>query len=344
VIVLWGVPGDGPLDAVRAALGRLGADVRLLDQRDAARSSVAVRVDHDRLRVEIDGPPGTDRLDLDDVAAAYLRPIETARALPSALAGDSESERRADSVDRAMIAWADLTGALAVNPPAAMAVNNSKPYQLRAIAEYGFAVPDTVVTTDPAAVRAFAARHGRVIYKSVSGVRSIVNALGDDGFERLEDVANAPTQFQAYVPGRDVRVHVIGDEVFATEVRSTAHDYRYASLTGDGVALAPADLPSDVADRCRRMAAGMGLAVAGIDVRRTPDDRWVCFEVNPSPAFVYYEDATGQPIADAIARLLARADAFVERRTDDRKVLQPAGWRPGIGRSGGARRSGCAST
>jgi glutathione synthase/RimK-type ligase-like ATP-grasp enzyme len=56
------------------------------------------------------------------------------------------------------------------------------------------------------------------------------------------------------------------------------------------------------------MAAGMRLAVAGIDLRRTPDDRWVCFEVNPSPAFVYYELATGQPIAHAVAHLLARAD------------------------------------
>jgi glutathione synthase/RimK-type ligase-like ATP-grasp enzyme len=56
------------------------------------------------------------------------------------------------------------------------------------------------------------------------------------------------------------------------------------------------------------MAAGMGLNVAGIDLRCTPGGAWVCFEVNPSPAFVYYEKATGQPIAAAIAALLARAD------------------------------------
>jgi hypothetical protein len=31
----------------------------------------------------------------------------------------------------------------------------------------------------------------------------------------------------------------------------------------------------------------------------------VCFEVNPSPAYVVYEDTTGQPIAAAIARRLA---------------------------------------
>jgi hypothetical protein len=74
------------------------------------------------------------------------------------------------------------------------------------------------------------------------------------------------------------------------------------------VALAATQLPAQLAERCRAMALGMGLAVAGIDLRRTPEGRWVCFEVNPSPAFVYYEEATGQPIGQAIAQLLLAAD------------------------------------
>lgn len=308
MIVLWGVPGDGPLDAVKACLVRLGAEFRFLDQRDAARSSAAVRVERNRLLVEIEGPGKSDRLDFERIGALYLRPMETARALPPDLADDPASQLRAEDMDRAVIAWADLTTALTINPPAAMAVNNSKPYQLRMVAGYGFAVPDTLVTTDPRAVLEFASRHDRLIYKSVSGVRSIVNSLADAGFARLEDVANAPTQFQEYIPGFDVRVHVVADEVFATEVRSAAHDYRYASLSGDDVRLTPAEIPDDIAQRCLNMARGMGLEVAGIDLRHTPDGRWVCFEVNPSPAFVYYEEATGQPIANAIARVLVRAD------------------------------------
>lgn len=308
MIVLWGVPGDGPLDAVHARLSHLGANFRLLDQRSGARSSATIRIERRDLVLEIEGPSSAGRLDFKNVGAAYLRPIETERALPSDAGDDRAARVRADGVDRALIAWADLTTALAVNPPTAMAANNSKPYQLGLIKRYGFAVPETLVTTDPEAVRAFAARHGRVIYKSVSGTRSIVNILAEDGLERLEDVANAPTQFQAYVPGADIRVHLVGDELFATEVRSDAHDYRYASRSGNEVELAATAVPADVADRCRAMASGMGLAVAGIDLRRTPDDHWVCFEVNPSPAFVYYEEATGQPIGQAIAGLLIRAD------------------------------------
>jgi D-alanine-D-alanine ligase-like ATP-grasp enzyme len=47
------------------------------------------------------------------------------------------------------------------------------------------------------------------------------------------------------------------------------------------------------------------LPVAGIDLRDHPAGKWFCFEVNPSPAFSYYEHETGQPIAAAVARFLA---------------------------------------
>ena len=57
------------------------------------------------------------------------------------------------------------------------------------------------------------------------------------------------------------------------------------------------------------MAAGMGLHLAGIDLRQTPRGEWYCLEVNPSPGFTYYEAVTGQPIAAAVAELLVRQDA-----------------------------------
>ena len=71
------------------------------------------------------------------------------------------------------------------------------------------------------------------------------------------------------------------------------------------VEVRPASVPPDLARRCRRLAHSLGLPLAGIDLRCTPDGRWYCFEVNPSPGFAYYERATGQPISQAIARLLA---------------------------------------
>ena len=70
----------------------------------------------------------------------------------------------------------------------------------------------------------------------------------------------------------------------------------------------PVDLPANVAERCRAMAAKMELHLAGIDLRNTPNGGWYCLEVNPSPGFTYFEAVTGQPISTAVAELLVRQD------------------------------------
>jgi len=306
MILLWGVPGDSPLDAVRAALERTGADFQLLDQRHAARTRVSLNV---AAEGAVSGAVvnGTAETDLDRIGSAYIRPFETAKAA-GIEAPDDPALAAAVEADTGLITWADLAPAEVVNRPAMMAANNSKPYQLALIARFGFAVPDTLVTTDEISARRFREQHGELIYKSISGIRSIVSRLTDPRCGALADVANCPTQFQQYIPGVDVRVHVAGDAVFATEIASAADDYRYASRAGASLGMAAAALPAEVEDRCRAMVRGMGLRLAGIDFRRTPAAEWYCLEVNPSPGFTFFEAGTGQPIAAAVADLLVALD------------------------------------
>jgi glutathione synthase/RimK-type ligase-like ATP-grasp enzyme len=117
-----------------------------------------------------------------------------------------------------------------------------------------------------------------------------------------------PTQFQAHVPGLDVRVHVAGVDVHATEIRSDAVDYRYAHRTGDDAVLEPHELPTAVAECCRAAATALRLPLCGLDLRRTPDGEYVCFEANPMPAYSYYQLAAGQPIAGSLIRYLAGSE------------------------------------
>ena len=303
MILLWGLPEDGPLAAVRTALEGMDVPHFFLNQRDVAATTVELRVDA-VVGGGVTSPAGT--IDLAAIAAVYLRPYD-ARKLPSVANAGEESEpwRRAVQVDDILMSWLEMTPALVVNRGSAMASNSSKPYQSMLIRSFGFAAPDTLITTDRAEALAFWERHGEVIYKSVSGVRSIVSRLGDEHRGRLDDLCWCPTQFQQLVPGNDYRVHVVGDEVFASEIVSDADDYRYAGRQNSDTEIRDFDLPADCAERCRALAAGLDLSVAGIDLRRTPDGEWYCFEVNPSPGFTYYQHATGQPIDRAIARLLA---------------------------------------
>ena len=139
---------------------------------------------------------------------------------------------------------------------------------------------------------------------SASGVRSIVRRVGDEQLARLDRLRDGPAQFQAFVPGRNVRVHTVGNSVFATAIESDAVDYRYAHLDGLTARLRPVELPAAVNDACLRLAQACDLLFAGIDLKETPSGEFVCFEVNPCPGFLYYERHTGQPISLAVADLL----------------------------------------
>jgi hypothetical protein len=306
MIMLWGLPEDQPLAAVLASLRERDAEVTFVDQHRILETEVEVSVEG-TFSGSV-GLPGR-KIDLTTVGAVYLRPYD-ARRLPSvskALCGQgnpSPALAHALAVEQALLSWCEVAEALIINRPSAMASNSSKPYQARLIAAQGFAVPDTLITTDPQAAREFWEYHGKVIYKSVSGVRSIVTTMSNEQSARLADVRWCPTQFQEFIAGEDYRVHVVGEKIYACRIISGAADYRYARSQGADLQIAPCQLPEDIAGASRQLARSLELVVAGVDLRRTAEGRWFCFEVNPSPGFTFYQEFTKDPIDQAIADLL----------------------------------------
>jgi glutathione synthase/RimK-type ligase-like ATP-grasp enzyme len=288
VILVWGESGDPPVARVLDALADRGAAFCHLD------NATLAQLQHElRFADGVSGWlqwPGAPRLAVTDIEAAYVRPGEA-----------RDAAARAAAV--VMIGLLSFLPGRIVNPPSAGRSNHSKPYQLGLIEAAGLEVPDTLLTTDPEPARGFLREHRRVIYKSLSGVRSIVASLSADepaDLQRLDQVRSGPVQLQAQVQGLDVRVHVVGERCFACAAESAGADYRYAPTT-----LRKITLPAPLGRRLVKLARGLDLQFAGVDLRRTDDGRWVCFEVNPSPGFPWYEDVTGQPIAESVAALLA---------------------------------------
>jgi glutathione synthase/RimK-type ligase-like ATP-grasp enzyme len=302
MILLWGLAGDSPLAAVRNELARMERTAILIDQRAVLDTSIELHAGEDvACTVEWNGL----RANLKKVTAAYLRPYDPLGVPAVASAGrDSAAARHAIAVYETLRVWSEMTSALVVNRLSAMGSNSSKPYQLELIRAAGFAVPETLITTNPAAAAAFCDRLGDVVYKSVSGVRSIVSRVTPEKRAQLDAVSACPTQFQEYVSGVDYRVHVVDDDVFVCELVSEADDYRYVERQGAAVTRRQVDLPDEILDRCRALALALDLPVAGIDLRRTAEDEWFCFEVNPSPAFSWFDASDGR-IARRIAMLLA---------------------------------------
>ena len=306
MILLAGIPSETPLRLVREALDARGADYRLFNQREVAACDFAFHIDDGGLEGTL--TLGGERIALETISAVYHRMMDDAR-LPEIkpLAPGAPPRRRARALHDALYRWFEVAAARIVNRSDPQGSNMSKPFQGQIVRRHGFDIPETLISNDPDAVRAFHASHGPLIYKSISGVRSIVAELDVTDRARLERIRWCPVQFQQRVAGTDIRVHVVGEDVHATEIASDGVDYRYASQRGGRTDLSAITLPDEIAERCVAMTAAMGLSLSGIDLRRAPDGRYYCFEVNPSPAFSYYELDTGQPIAASIAALLMAA-------------------------------------
>ena len=290
---------------VREALDGCGKRHVLFNQRQFSITSIMLEISSGQTvgRLHVNG----DSYPLEEFTAIFTRLMDY-RFLPELKDQPESSPSRQlcrnmlDTLNR----WAEIAPARVVNRAASMSSNFSKPFQAQLIRRFGFEVPETLITNDPELVKAFRARHQRIIYKSISGVRSIVQTFNDGDMDRLESIRWCPTQFQAFVDGTNVRVHTVGQKVFATAISTDATDYRYAHRQGGNRAkLRAVELSDDLAEMCVKLSEGLGLAFAGIDLKITHDNRVYCFEVNPSPAFSYYESNTGQPIARAVAGYLA---------------------------------------
>lgn len=298
MILVVGTPGEDPVSRLLEEAEHAGIATTLLDETAAAGWDLQIDGQNDHLRVQARGPSGV--VELTEATGLYLR--ITAPKVHDPVP-DPLRFARAEAALSMICAWSDVTPIRVANRPTAMASNGSKPYQAALIRQHGFAVPETLVTNDPAAVRDFVDRHGRVIYKSTSGVRSIVHELTPDRLTDLERVRNLSTQFQQLLVGTNVRVHVIGSEVFAAEIASETVDYRYRE-GGESARMTAVELPDDLAQRCLDLSAALDLPLAGIDLFRDADDQWWCFEVNPSPAYSCFEGPTGLPMAASLTRWL----------------------------------------
>jgi glutathione synthase/RimK-type ligase-like ATP-grasp enzyme len=185
-----------------------------------------------------------------------------------------------------------------------------KPWQLQLASEAGLNIPETLITTDPARARAFwEARSGQVIYKpfnqSVACWRETRQLKAED-LGQLELVRLAPVLFQGLVPlAADLRVTIIGDEVFPAALDGRKMDYKL-DVRFNEQAYEKHRLPVPVEEKLLALMDRLGLEYGAIDLRLRPDGEYVFFEVNPAGQFLFVEHACGLPISRALAAHLAR--------------------------------------
>jgi glutathione synthase/RimK-type ligase-like ATP-grasp enzyme len=304
MILVCGSLADHVTELVCARLADCGYPYRLLQITNFPSSyQVSATLNEEHPRGYISN--GTWRVDLDELTGVFVRLHGWARDrepphLRSRAAAAIDLERLTS-----LTMLLDGLACPVVNRLLSGMSNYSKPYQALLIRECGLLTPATLVTNDPDAARQFIDQApGDVICKALSGEGSIVRRVGSQHMERLESLRNGPAQFQHRIWGENIRVHNVGDRLFATRVRSEAVDYRHPFHDEQEIEMEPGILPDRVEAACLRLVKRLGLALSGIDLMRTANEEYYCFEVNPAPAFLFYEKLAGQPISLALADLL----------------------------------------
>lgn len=301
MILVCGNPDDERIAQVCVRLLERGADYCLLD---LSRYPLGYQISWRWQGGKAEGYIAADgwRVEIAEISSVFVRYPELSERIASVeIEPTTQAAIYAES-SYGLGAMLEQLPALVVNRQRGAMSNQSKPYQALIIRECGMFTPTTLITSDANEARLFYARHGgEVIYKSLSGVRSRVERMDGMMLARLKWLRDAPAQLQAYVPGDNVRVHIVGEELFATRVASAAVDYRFAEVT-----MTATTLPTEVSAACRELARRFDLPLAGIDLKRTAEGKYYCFEANPAPDFLYYERHSGQPISAALADLLMK--------------------------------------
>jgi glutathione synthase/RimK-type ligase-like ATP-grasp enzyme len=299
MILLYGIAEDSPMTLVRDELRKAGANYCFLDHRNIFHSTIEYTCCEEKPVSTIINAPG-QTIDMSAITAVYARPYNFMDyAEMQGKSPDDPMAIAAMGFENQFMSCIDASDALVVNRSEPSASNNSKPYQLSIINKVGLKIPETFITNRPDEAAHFIKENVDCIYKSISGIRSIVRKIAPTHHEYLEDVKWCPTLFQKVIPGTNYRVHVVKDEVFTVRIESDSIDYRYGKTR-----MFIDELPDEIAQKCRNLTTALGLHFSGIDLMRTPDDEWYCFEANPSPAYSYFELHSGLRISQSLCRML----------------------------------------
>jgi len=128
---------------------------------------------------------------------------------------------------------------------------------------------------------------------------------------------------QEYVPGRDLRVLVVGDRAVAAMAREGDH---WVRNTARGARPVPLALDADLASLAERAAAAVGGGVLGVDLLETPQGERLVLEVNAAPEFHGLAEAHPDlPVADLIAGYFLDAVSAAETGAEGTRSTAAAG-------------------
>ncbi|MCD6428536.1 MAG: RimK family alpha-L-glutamate ligase, partial [Desulfurococcales archaeon] len=175
--------------------------------------------------------------------------------------------------------------------------------------EAGLPVPDTAVVEDVFEVSEITKRWGTVVLKPLMGSMGYGSIKVND-----PDVAfmiaktwithGQPVYIQKYERkgNRDIRIFVVGDEALGAIYRY-APPNTWKTNVAQGARVERAPLDEELRELAIKASKTLGLLYSGIDIGET-ERGYVIYEVNSSPHWTGFMNATGINPAEKIASLV----------------------------------------
>lgn len=191
-----------------------------------------------------------------------------------------------------------------INPYHTEFFATSKAVQLRLADRCGLRIPDTLMSNDMDAVRAFLRRHERAIYKPYYPAQwrgdsfylyAFARVVTEQELDDPDALRFCPGIFQPQIEkAYEARVTVMGREIVAARIDARREpgevdDWRAMQIRPGGMRLTPIDLPGPVAAACFRLMEALGIVFGCFDFIIDPEGRWHFLEVNPAGQFLWVE-------------------------------------------------------
>jgi glutathione synthase/RimK-type ligase-like ATP-grasp enzyme len=202
-----------------------------------------------------------------------------------------------------------------VSRPDSIRQAEHKTYQLTVAARLGLPIPRTIISNNPTDIVEFvAACKSGVVAKPVymgfidNPPRTIfTTVVRSEDLNSDESLRMSPVIFQELVPkASDIRVTVIGSEVFATEINAklpaTTPDWRVADF--NDLQHSPHTLSSGIREKCLKLVRELGLEFGAIDLGLCNDGSYFFFEINPNGQWAWLEQTTGCPLTKTLVDFL----------------------------------------
>lgn len=193
-----------------------------------------------------------------------------------------------------------------INYPAANTLASRKLEQLTVASRLGFSIPETLVTQDEEAAKAFFDRHeGEIVCKPLGRAYierteghpdSLIytNRVTEKDMNAIDNVRSCPTFFQQSIDKEsDIRITVVDDAIHAVELRANDADGRQrCDIRRNNMAdvrYASCELPNSIRDRLHVLTSHYSLRFAAIDMVRATNGEWVFLEVNPNGQWAWLD-------------------------------------------------------